>query len=119
MRKAGVIISYLSMAVSIISGIVYVPFLLSTIGQEEYGLYQLLGGLVSYAALFDFGLSNTISRFYIKYKQEGDKQKLENMLAMSRILFWIITGICLLVFLILYFNLQRVFPKLESSKIQD
>ena len=34
-RKAGVIISYLSMAVSIISGIVYVPFLLSTIGQEE------------------------------------------------------------------------------------
>lgn len=118
-RKAGVIISYLSMAVSIISGIVYVPFLLSTIGQEEYGLYQLLGGLVSYAALFDFGLSNTISRFYIKYKQEGDKQKLENMLAMSRILFWIITGICLLVFLIIYFNLQRVFPKLESSQIQD
>ena len=118
-RKAGVILSYLSMAVSVISGIIYVPFLLSTIGQEEYGLYQLLGGMITYASLFDFGLSNTVTRFYVKYKQEGDKEKLENVLALSRMLFWGLTLICLAAFLLIYFNLQSVFPKLQASQIKE
>ena len=118
-RKAGVILSYSSMAVSIISGIIYVPFLLSTIGQEEYGLYQLLGGMISYASLFDFGLSNTVTRFYIKYKQLGDRKNMENVLSLSRMIFWGLTLICLGVFLIIYFNLQKVFPKLPDTQIEE
>lgn len=118
-KKAGVILSYLTMAVNILAGVIYVPLLLKTIGQDEYGLYQLLGGLSAYAALFDFGLSNTVTRFYIRYKQMGEKKKLENMLSVSRMIFWGLTIVCLIVFTIIYFNLQSVFPKLEQSQIHD
>lgn len=118
-KKSGVILSYLTMAVNILAGVIYVPLLLRTIGQDEYGLYQLLGGLSAYAALFDFGLSNTVSRFYIRYKQLGDKKQLENMLSISRMIFWGLTAACLVVFLAIYFNLEKVFPKLEPSQIHD
>lgn len=118
-RKAGVILSYLTMAINVISGIIYVPFLLSTIGQEEYGLYQLLGGMAAYASIFDLGLSNTVTRFYIQYKQLGDRKQLENLLSISRMIFWGLNLICLGVFLVIYFNLQNVFPKLETSQLAD
>lgn len=118
-RKAGVILSYLTMAANVISGIIYVPFLLGTLGQEEYGLYQLLGGMAAYASLFDLGLSNTVTRFYLRYKQLGDRTRLENVLALSRMIFWGLTLICLAVFLAIYFNLQNVFPKLETDQIAD
>lgn len=118
-KRVGVTLSYLTMAVNILAGIIYVPLLLQTIGQKEYGLYQLIGGMTAYVSLFDFGLSNTVTRFYVKYKLEGDKVKLENMLSISRFLFWGLTAICLCVMLALYFNLQLVFPKLETSQIAD
>lgn len=118
-RKAGVILSYLSMAISVITGIIYVPFLLRTIGQNEYGLYQLLGGFVSYAAIFDFGLSNTITRFYVRYKKLGEQEKLENMLSLSRIIFWILNLICLAVCIVIYFCLDKVYPKLDAAQIES
>lgn len=118
-KRVGVTLSYLTMAVNILAGIIYVPLLLQTIGQKEYGLYQLIGGMTAYVSLFDFGLSNTVTRFYVKYKLDGDKVKLENMLSISRFLFWGLTVICLGVMLALYFNLQLVFPKLETSQIAD
>lgn len=118
-RKAGVILSYLSMAVSVLTGIIYVPFLLRTIGQNEYGLYQLLGGFVSYAAIFDFGLSNTITRFYVRYKKLGEQEKLENMLSLSRIIFWILNIVCLIICIVIYFCLDKVYPKLDATQMES
>lgn len=118
-KKIGVSLSYLTMAVNIIAGIIYVPLLLSTIGQEEYGLYQLIGGMTAYVALFDFGLSNTVTRFYVRYKQKGDKIGLENMLAVSRAIFWALTALCICIMLALYFNLQAIFPRLQPEQLES
>lgn len=47
-RKSGVILSYLSQAIQIVSGLVYTPIMLRILGQSEYGLYQLVYSVVSY-----------------------------------------------------------------------
>ena len=118
-KKIGVAMSYMTMAINIIAGIIYVPLLLNTIGQKEYGLYQLIGGMTAYVALFDFGLSNTVTRFYVRYKASGDKIRLENMLAMSRMIFWVLTIICACIMVALYFNLQLIFPKLQADQLES
>ena len=63
--------------------ILYVPILLYYVGKSEYGLYQLIGSLIAYFSVMDFGLGSTIVRFYTKYKTLNDKLNMENILAIS------------------------------------
>lgn len=54
-KKAGVIISYLSQGIHILSSLLYTPVMLRLMGQSEYGLYQLVYSVVSYLGLLSFG----------------------------------------------------------------
>ena len=47
-RKAGVVLSYISMALHIIIGLIYVPILLHYLGKSQYGVYQLMGSLIAH-----------------------------------------------------------------------
>lgn len=41
-KKMGVILSYASLIVSAVTGLLYTPIMLWILGQNEYGLYQLV-----------------------------------------------------------------------------
>ena len=71
--KAGVILSYISTAVSIVIQLVYMPVMIRLLGQSEYGLYSLVSGVVSYLGLFSLGFSGAYMRFFAK--SYGDKEK--------------------------------------------
>jgi O-antigen/teichoic acid export membrane protein len=45
--KAGVVLSYITTAVSIIIQLSYMPVMIRLLGQSEYGLYSLVSGVVS------------------------------------------------------------------------
>lgn len=89
-KKAGILLSYALIVLNIIVNIVYVPLLLYYMGQNEYGLYRLMGSFIIYLTFMDFGLSVTITRFYTKYKVLNDIIKMENIIALSLILYSII-----------------------------
>ena len=72
--KVGVLLSYVNMALHILIGLVYVPLLLRYLSVEEYGLYQLIGSLVAYLSVMDFGLSGTITRYYSQRLALDDKK---------------------------------------------
>ena len=82
-RKIGILLSYLNIALHAIVGFLYVPILLHYIGKSEYGLYQLIGSLIAYFSIMDFGLTAAVTRFYTKYKALKDKVGMENILAIS------------------------------------
>lgn len=81
--KAGVILSYVNIFLQTAVNFLYIPLLLYYIGRDEYGLYQLIGSLVAYLAVMDFGLSNMVIRFYAKYRSLGDVKGAENILAIA------------------------------------
>jgi O-antigen/teichoic acid export membrane protein len=82
-RKLGILLSYLNIILQVIIGFLYVPILLHYIGKSEYGLYQLIGSLIAYFSIMDFGLTAAVTRFYTKYKALKDKVGMENILAIS------------------------------------
>jgi len=110
-RKAGIVLSYVSMFLSIIIGLIYVPMLLHFLGKEQYGLYQLMGSLIAYMSVMDFGLSNTIIRYYSRYLALKDEENKSNVLAISAIIYGIVTVIVLVAGTIIYFNLDGIFSK--------
>ncbi len=69
--KAGALLSYVIIALNTIIGILYTPFMLRMLGQEEYGLYSLAGSVIAYLAVMDFGLGAAITRYTAKYRAEG------------------------------------------------
>lgn len=82
-RKAGVVLSYLSMGIQSIIGLIYVPVLLMFLSKEEYGLYQLVGSIIAYLMIMDFGLASTTVRYFSRFTARGNEQAKENLLAMT------------------------------------
>ncbi|MBU3142615.1 oligosaccharide flippase family protein [Clostridium sp. CF012] len=115
-RKAGIVLSYVSMFFSIAIGLIYVPMLLHFLGKAQYGLYQLMGSLIAYMAVMDFGLSNTITRYYSRYLALKDEENQSNVLAISSIIYGVITVVVLIAGVILYFKLGDIF---KSSLTAD
>jgi Membrane protein involved in the export of O-antigen and teichoic acid len=91
---------------------------LKLLGQSEYGLYQLIGSIIAFLAVMDFGLSATITRFYSEYKTLNNKIKMENTLFLSCIIYALITIALVMVGAIFYFNIDNLFSKsLSLSEI--
>ena len=108
-RKAGIVLSYTSMFLNIIIGLIYVPILLHFLGKSQFGLYQLMGSVIAYMAVMDFGLSGTITRYYSKYIALNDKKNQSNVLAISSIIYSAISVLVLIIGAVIYFNLDTIF----------
>ena len=61
--KAGALLSYVSIGLNNIIGLVYTPILLRMLGQNENGLYTLVSSVVAYLTVLDLGFGNAIIRY--------------------------------------------------------
>ena len=77
--KLGAILSYVIIALNMITGIFYTPYLTRMLGQSEYGLYSLVASVISYLTILDLGFGNAIIVYTSKYIAKKDKEK-ENKL---------------------------------------
>ena len=62
----GAIMSYISIGINIVTGLVFTPWMIHSIGKENYGLFTLALSVIS-LFVFDFGLSSAITRFLSIY----------------------------------------------------
>lgn len=70
--KAGVILSYISTGLNMLIQLFYTPVMIRLLGQSEYGLYTLVGSVVSYLSLFSLGFTGAYLRFYSQRKARND-----------------------------------------------
>jgi len=95
-RKAGAVLSYISMGINSIIGFIYIPVLLVFLSKEQYGLYQLVASMIGYLMIMDFGLSNTTTRYYSQYMAKNDEIKKQNLLAITIILYSFV-ALCIII----------------------
>ncbi len=114
-RKMGILLSYVNIFLHAAVGFLYVPILLHYIGKSEYGLYQLMGALIAYFGVMDFGLSAAVIRFYTKYKAVGDKVGMENILAISLRGYGLVMGLLLILGGACYVSLDGAFGDTMSA----
>ena len=85
--KLGVLLSYTSMALNMVVQLVYTPVMIRLLGQSEYGLYTLVGSVVSYLSLFSLGFTGAYLRFYSRFSQKGDRTGVARLNGMFLTLF--------------------------------
>ena len=100
--KFGAIMSYIAILINLLSGLIYTPWVIRSIGKADYGLYTLAMSVIS-LFVFDFGLSSAVTRFISKYLAEKDQNKANNCLGLVYRLYIGIDIFLLLLFLGLFF----------------
>ncbi|GEP50373.1 teichoic acid transporter [Flavobacterium noncentrifugens] len=115
--KKGAFLSYITIILTNGIGLLLTPFMISKLGDSEYGLYTLIGSLIGYISVLDFGLNNTIIRFVAKYRAKQDRKSEENFLATSMLIYGVIAGIILIAGVALYMNIESVFEKLTAEEL--
>ena len=76
--------SYLYSITQVVVNLLYVPLLLSGIGQSEYGLYQTIGSIIAYLSIINATFSAGASRYYSKYYVLGDETGMANTLGLLK-----------------------------------
>ena len=115
--KAGAILSYVSIGLNNIVGLLYTPFMLRMLGQNEYGLYSLVASVVGYLTVLDLGFASAIVRYTAKFRAEGKIREQYELFGMFLILY---TGIGIVAFLLglgIYFNVDRGFDRVRPGGV--
>ncbi len=107
--KAGVVLSYVSQGIHILSGLLYTPIMLRLLGQSEYGLYQFVSSIISYLGLLSFGFGSSYIRYYSKYKVNNDTDGIAKLNGMFMTVFSVIGLISLVAGSILVVNTDNLF----------
>lgn len=115
--KTGAIISYISIGINILIGLIYTPWMIHSIGKENFGLYTLAMSVITFF-VFDFGLSQAVQRFIAKYLAEGKSEKVSNCLGLvAKLYFWL--DIALLILLtVIYFFISSIYKELTPDEIE-
>lgn len=72
--KIGMIISYVTLAVSILIYLFFTPYCLNQLGDSEYGLRSFATSISSYLTILSFGISSTYIRYrLVAIKKEGEE----------------------------------------------
>lgn len=114
--KAGVVLSYITTAASIVIQLVYMPVMIRLLGQSEYGLYSLVSGVVSYLSLFSLGFSGAYMRFFAK--SYGDTEKTASLNGMFFTLFSVLAVMASICGIVLSFFPKQIFgSKLSAAEL--
>lgn len=117
-RKLGILLSYSYIFINIFITFLYVPFLLSQLGKNEYGLYSLAYSVISYLSILDLGFGNSMIRYVSKYKSTNNKDMEKQTNGMFLVIYSIIGIIAFILGFVLIKNVDILFSNsLSSSEI--
>jgi len=109
--KAGAALNYVIIGLNTITGLLYTPYMLRCLGQNEYGLYSLVASVIAYLTLLDFGFGSAIVRYTAKVRATGTKKDERELYGMFVSGYAVIGLLVTIAGLALYFNVDRMFDR--------
>ena len=88
----GVVLSYITIAAELLTGLLYTPLVLRLLGQSQYGIYSLVTSFTGYLTIFNAGANAAYIRFYVQTK-ETDKEKVDGLNGLFLIIFSVLAVI--------------------------
>lgn len=87
----------LLLIIKLIITFIMTPVFIHNLGKYDYGLWEMIGGVIGYMGMLDLGIRPAISRYAAKYQALNDKNNLDAVFS-STLIFMILVGAILLVF---------------------
>ena len=103
--KGGIVLNYIIIVLNILLGLLYTPYMLRMLGQNEYGLYSLVASIIAYLTLLDFGFGSAIVRYTAKFINENKQKEQWELNGMFLSVYSIIGVLAIGLGLLLYYNI--------------
>lgn len=116
--KTGAVISYTALFLNVVTGLLFTPWVINTIGQDNYGLYTLAMSVIS-LFVFDFGLGSAITRFVSKFLSENRQDLVNKLLGLVFKLYLIGDIVILTALTVIFFFLPSIYQGLTASEMGD
>lgn len=107
--KAGAILSYSQLFLTILVGMLYTPIMIKLLGQSEFGLYNTVSSTITMLGILSLGLNSGYIRYYSHYKADNDEKSISALNGTFLLIFSIIGAIALAAGGILTYNIELVF----------
>ena len=115
--KVGALLSYFSIFFNMAAGLIYTPWMITQIGQNNYGLYTLATSLITMFTI-DFGMSAATTCFIAKYNAEGNQQAINNLIGLIYKLYLGISAIIFVILTVVYFFLDAIYAQLSPNELE-
>ncbi len=108
-RKTGMLLSYGSSLLLAAVNIFLTPFLIRSLGEVEYGIYQSMASFAGYLVLINFGTGTVMTRYVSLYLGKGDKKNERNYIAMCLIITMGLALVIAAVSLVMYVFVDNIY----------
>lgn len=113
----GAFVSYAAIALDILLGIIYTPWMIRQIGQSDYGVYSLALSVIAMITM-DFGIGSATTKYLCEYRVSGEEDKLNRLLGVTFRLYLIIDAVIAAVMIVLYFSISGIYIQLSPTEIE-
>ncbi len=114
--KTGAVIGYITIGINLLAGLIYTPWMIRSLGQDNYGLYALSVSLIGILVM-DFGLGAAVTRFLSLYNADNNEEAVNNLLGLIYKLFIVIDIVIVVVLTVVYFNIGGIYKELSFEEI--
>lgn len=114
-KKTAAVISYVYLALNSVTAILLTPFLLKSLGVEEYGLYQMIFSVGSYILILDLGIGTVMVRYISEYRAKNDNESERNFAGGMAVVTSIICILVAIVGILINSNLEFIFTGLSPE----
>jgi O-antigen/teichoic acid export membrane protein len=104
-----VLMNWTAFAATIGIGFVMSPFLVRHLGDSIYGVWVLVGSLVGYLGLLDFGITPSTVKYIAEYRALDDQKAINRLVTTSLTIYSVIGIITLLVSALVAVSFNRIF----------
>lgn len=94
------------------------PFIIHRLGDVSYGIWVLLGSLVGYLGLLDFGVRGAVTRFVAGYHAKADHRGATQAVSGALRLFAVLATLAMGVSTVIAFTLEHLF-NIPPSLLED
>lgn len=114
--KFGSLISFATVFINIVLGLIYTPWILKEIGSSNYGLYTLATTAIA-LFLLDFGMSSAVTRYISNYRANDDIGKINSFVGFSIKFYASICSIISIILIIVYTKLDSIYTSLTPDEL--
>ncbi len=111
----GSILSYLLVILNAVYSIALTPYILSSIGEIEFGIYKTIASLSSSIMVLDLGIGSTITRYIARYRADKQNEKIQPFVSMIFVEGILLSGIVL----IISFGILCSIPAIYQNSFSD
>ena len=115
-KKIATIVGYISIILTTVINLVLTRIYLNALGQDSYGLYQMIYSIAQYILVLDMGISTVMVRYLVDYNSKGDKDGAENFAFHIGLLVFGILIVLTIGCVILNSSIEKIYTNLTTGE---